>query len=99
MDLYKLTNGFLAASAFILLGLVILAGAQRSAFESEADARMVITDNADSFSLLTTTTREGEEALFVLSNTDQRILVYRTPVQRNSSIELVTSVDLTRYFK
>lgn len=82
----------LIASAFVLSGLLVI---QLQPQPSEAEAGMVIKDN--NFSVLTARTADDEEALFVLDNTSQRVLIYTQDIARKR-LELVGQADLGRMF-
>ena len=84
----------LIASAFVLVGLLVVNAAPRLA--SEAEASLVIA--RDNFTLLTAKTRSDEEALFLLDNTTQRLLIYRLNLRRNQ-VELVGGGDLRQIFR
>lgn len=82
----------LIASAFILTGLLLV---QISAMPNTAEASLVIT--RDNFTLLTAKTRSNEEALFVINNLTDRLLIYRLDLPRKR-IELASAIDLTDIF-
>ncbi len=84
----------LIASAVVLAGLLIMQLGRHST-GSEAQAAMVIA--RDNFAMLTTQTRSGEEALFVLDNQTGRLLIYRLDVQKKN-LRLVANEDLPRIF-
>ncbi len=63
----------LIASAFVLTAILLVQLDAR--FTSEADAALVIA--RENFTLLTARTRQNEEALFVLDNANERLLIYR----------------------
>lgn len=63
----------LIACAFVLTGLLLVQLDAR--FDTEAQASMVIA--RENFTLLTARTRASEEALFVLDNANERLLIYR----------------------
>jgi len=64
----------LLASAFALGGLLFVQLAQRGGFEQQAQAEMAITRN--NLTILTAQTKNDEEALFVLENFSQRLLIF-----------------------
>ncbi|MEM1208893.1 MAG: hypothetical protein AAF586_05475 [Planctomycetota bacterium] len=84
----------LIASAAVLAGLLVFGLDRRWA--SEADASLVIARN--NFTLLTTQTRNSEEALIVLDNTTGSLLVYRLNVPRKQ-LEAIAGYDLQRIFR
>ncbi|MEM0913907.1 MAG: hypothetical protein AAGB29_09255 [Planctomycetota bacterium] len=83
----------LIASAAVLAGLLVFGLDRRWA--SEADASLVIAQQ--NFTLLTTQTRNTEEALVVLDNTSASLLVYRLNVPRKQ-LEAVGGYDVRRIF-
>jgi len=82
----------LLASAFILAGLLVFSISDQ--LESEAEARMVISEPA--FTLMTSQTRENEEALWVLDNRAAIILIYRMELRGadKGRLELAAAVNL-----
>ncbi len=64
----------LIASAFALGGLLLVQLSDRGGFEQQAQAEMAVTRN--NITVLTAQTRNGEEALFVLENFSQRMLIF-----------------------
>ena len=64
----------LLASAFALGGLLFVQLAERGGFEQQAQAVMAVPRN--NITVLTAQTRNGEEALFVLENFSQRMLIF-----------------------
>ena len=83
----------LIASAFVLAALLVVSGAPRLA--TVAEGAMVI--SRDNFTLMTAKTRSNEEALFLVDNTSQRLLIYRLNLPRNQ-LELVGGGDLSKIF-
>lgn len=83
----------LLASAFVLTALLLVRIEDR--FATPVQASEVIT--RESFTLLTARTEQDEESLFVVDNTSQRMLIYRTDIARKR-IELAQSVDLADLF-
>jgi hypothetical protein len=93
MNRIQLACYSLLASAFILGGLLLVNLGPR--MTSRADAAMVIA--RDNFTLMTAMTRSQEEALFVLDNLGNRLLVYRLDLGRNR-LELAGAADLAQIF-
>lgn len=93
MDHVRLACYALIASAFVLAGLLFVTLDGR--FESTAEAEMVIA--RDNFTLLTATTRGGEESLFVLDNTSGRLLIYTLDLGRQQ-LNLGENINLTEVF-
>ena len=87
----QLAGYCLIASAFVLGGLLVVMAGPRLA--SEAEASLVITQ--ENFTLLTAKTRSDEEALFLIDNATQRLLIYRMDM-RTKDVELVDAHDLTK---
>jgi len=82
----------LIASAFVLSGMLV---AQLQLQPNQAEAGMVLKDN--NFSVMTANTAEDEEALFVLDNTSQRVLIYSQDIVRKR-LELVGQANLAQMF-
>jgi len=82
----------LIASALLLSGMLL---AQISLQPNQAEAALVI--KADNFTVLTARTADDEEALFILDNISQRILIYTQDITRKR-IELVGSANLGQMF-
>ncbi len=72
----------LIGSAFVL-GALLLVNLQ-DRFSSSAEASLVIT--RDRFTLMTAKTRANEEALFVIENSSQKLLVYKTDLPRKALV-------------
>ena len=68
----------LLASAFVLAALLLVRIEDR--FTPPAHAGEVIT--RDAFTLLTARTEQDEESLFIIDNSTQRLLIYRTDIAR-----------------
>ena len=83
----------LIAAAFILAGLLLVQLQGRMI--QNAKAEMVI--GRQNFTVLTTRTKNDEEAVFVLNNTTDRLLVYRADIGRKR-LELVGNEDVGRLF-
>lgn len=84
----------LIASAFLLGGLLVVQLGDVTA--QRADAEMVIA--RDNFTLLTASTRDDEEALFLLDNVTGRLLIYRLNLPQNQ-LELAGGADVTQLFR
>ncbi len=84
----------LIASAFMLGGL-LFSNIRGSLLEQEAKADMVV--SRENFTVMTARTRANEEAVFVLNNITNRLLIYRMNVARNE-LELVANEDISRQF-
>jgi hypothetical protein len=84
----------LIASAAVLVGLLVFSLDQRWA--SQAEASLVIA--RDSFTLLTTPTRSSEEALLVLDNTTDSLVVYRLDISQKALVA-VAGYELSRIFQ
>ena len=82
----------LIASAFLLAGLLVfnLGREENAAYGSLIIAR-------DNFSLMTSRTSSGEEALFVLDNASGRLFVYTLDIGRKR-LELAGGEDLRQIF-
>lgn len=83
----------LIASAFVLAAVLMMTLEPR--LNSVAQADMVIA--RDNFTLMTAQTRSGEESLFVLDNSNDRLLVYNLNAGRKT-LELVTNMALNDIF-
>lgn len=83
----------LIASAFVLSGILCVMMDGRAL--NRAEASQVI--SRDSYTLLTAKTRNNEEALFVLENTTQRLLVYTLDVGKGR-IDLAADVFVPDMF-
>jgi len=84
----------LLASAFVLTALVVVQ-LQNKTVLPEAEASVALTSGP--ITALTTRTRDNEEALFLLHNNAQRLLIYRTDLGKNRVI-IEESLDLARAF-
>lgn len=85
----------LIASAFVLAGLLIVAAPGH--LTQKAQAEMLV--NKDTVTMMTTLTRPGEEALFVIDSVNERLLIYRTELAgARGKLELAGNVDLRRLF-
>lgn len=91
MTRIQLAGYCLIASTFVLTGLLLVAAGPRLA--SVAEASLVISQ--ENFTLLTAKTRSDEEALFLIDNSTQRLLIYRMDM-RTKQVELVGAQDLTK---
>lgn len=65
----------LLASAFILAGLLLVTVAQRGGFAQRAEADMVLGRGA--LTVMTAQTKDDEEAVFVIDNFSQQLLVFK----------------------
>jgi len=72
MNRTQLAGFALIASAFVMAALLVNKLPAR--LESEARANFVV--NRDNFTMMTARTRADEEALFVLENGSQKLLIY-----------------------
>ena len=86
----------LIASAFILAGLLLVQLQQQAMLTQQAQAEMVI--NRTNYTLMTTRTKTDEEALFVINNITNRLLIYTTNAGRRQ-INLVGNQDLLQLFQ
>ena len=98
MDRTKLACFSLMASAFVLAGLLL---AQLPAQEKTAQGHMLTSKSR--YTAMTTQTSKGEEALFVLDDTDH-LLIYTTDLSRAGrgqpgQIKFLQAVDLQLVFK
>ena len=83
----------LMASAFFLVGVLLVQLQGRVTATAEAD--MVLA--RQNFTVMTTRTKNDEEALFVLNNTTNRLLIYTAQVGRRT-LTLVGSEDMGLLF-
>ena len=96
MNKIQATCYALFASACLLTAAIFMTLSQKNqSLESSAQAEMVITTNNLSF--LTTRTNAGEEALFVLDNTNAHLMIYKTDLSKKR-LELVGFEDLKKLF-
>mgnify|MGYP006969403377 FL=1 len=93
---FRLTCLALTASA-LLLGLVVLVqlGDKQVELTRTAHAEMVI--NLQRFTVMTAQSRPGEEALFVLDNNTENLLIYQTDLP-NNQIRLARKENLAAAF-
>src|SRR5690606_8190263 len=84
----------LMASAFVLTGILLVQIGHR--MTPEAKAEMVA--KSGGISLMTAVTRQGEESLFLLDDTSERLLVYTADPSRNR-IERQAVLDLSVAFR
>ena len=84
----------LIASMFVLAGLLIVNVSGRLTPSAHAD--MVV--GKESLTLLTASTRAGEEALFVLDSINEKLLIYRLDVAKKQ-LDLAGSTDLRQLFR
>lgn len=86
----------LMASAFILAGL-LLVRVQDTQFLPSAQADQVITRG--NLTILSAKSRVDEEAIFVLDNISQRLLIYKVRLIGNQGrIELARRLDMEQLF-
>ena len=86
----------LLAAAFVLAGILVVQLNAR--FTAEAQASLVIA--RDNFTLMTARTRQNEEALFVLDNSNGRLLIYRLNLAgRRKQLERVGAFHVEALFK
>jgi len=89
---------FLAASAFVLAGLLLMAIHLRGGFDRSADASLVVT--SDTITLMTAKTRPKEEAVFVLDSVNEALLIYTLSLRGNQGrLELADRVNLADVFR
>ncbi len=91
MNRIQLACWCLTASAFVLGGLVMTR--VQAPLTPTAYADLVV--DRQGFSMLTTRTREDEQALFVLDSFNEKLLIYRLDVTKKR-LELATTADLGR---
>lgn len=84
----------LIASMFVLAGLLIVNVSGRLTPLAHAD--MVI--GKESLTLLTASTRAGEEALFVLDSINEKLMIYRLDIAKKQ-LELAGAADLRQLFQ
>jgi hypothetical protein len=83
MNRIQLACYSLIASAFVLAALLMVQTQHRQiAIEQQADASMVI--NRDTFTIMTAITKDNEEALFVLDNQSQRLMVFKLDLEKSA---------------
>ena len=84
----------LIASACLLTAALVVQMDDKQILPT-AQAELVL--NADNLTFLTTQTQPNEEALFVLDNVNEKLLIYSLDVARKR-LELVGSEDLKTLF-
>lgn len=84
----------LIGSAFTLGGLLLVNLQDR--FSNNADAAMVLA--RDNFTIMTAKTRSSEEALFVIENNSQKLMVYKTDITKNVVTLAAQPFDLAAAF-
>lgn len=94
MTRIQLARYCLIASAFVLAGLLLYSA--RGGVLPEARADMVL--QKGNLTFLTTPTANNEEALFVIDNVSQRLLVYTIELRRGGQVELKVSRSLKQMF-
>jgi len=82
----------LMASAFVLAGLLVSALPR---LENQAQAQLVV--NRDNITLMTARSRLNEQALFVIENNSQRLLIYTLDIGRRR-LNLAQGLDLATAF-
>ena len=86
----------LIGSAFILAGLLLVQ--LQGHITQSAQAELVI--SRQNFTVMTSPTKNDEEALFVLNNTTNRLLIYTTELRGNrGTLNLVANADMARLFQ
>ncbi len=83
----------LIASAFALTGLLITSWPM--SVTPQAQAGVVL--NKETLTLLTAQTRRDEEALFILDNLNEKLLIYRLNLAKRQ-LELAGAADLPKLF-
>jgi hypothetical protein len=84
----------LIASLFVLASLLIVSVSGR--LTPLAHAEMVV--NKEGLTLLTASTRSGEESLFVLDAINEKLLIYRLDLGKKQ-LELAGAADLRHLFQ
>ena len=95
MNRTQLAGAALTASAMILAGLLIVQMQRHEPPTPYAVAEQVI--NTGAFSLMTAKTRDNEEALFMLDNLNEKLLIYRLDLGRKR-LELAGSAEISEIF-
>lgn len=85
----------LIASAFILAGLLLVQLQHQAMLTQQVQAEMVV--NRTNYTMMTTQTRADEEALFIINNVTNRLLIYTTDVS-SSRMNMVGNQDLLQLF-
>jgi hypothetical protein len=84
----------LIASAFVLGGLLLVTAQQRLA---TAEGALVV--SRDTFTMLTSQARQGDDALFVLDSVNEKLLIYSIRLSgTRGRMQLVQVADLARLF-
>lgn len=84
----------LTASAFVLAGLLL--SALPAHMEPSAEAALVV--SRDNITAMTARTRDKEEALFVIENNSQRLLIFTLDIGKRR-LERAHAQDLTQIFR
>jgi hypothetical protein len=84
----------LMTSAFVLGGLLLYVLPSR--MDNRAEANMVVA--RENFTLMTARSRAGEESLYVLENSSQKLLIYTLDMTRKR-LEPTTAADLAAVFR
>ncbi len=93
MNRIQLACCFLIASAFVLAGLLITSLPMSAT--PLAQAGVVL--NKETLTLMTAQTRKDEEALFILDNLNEKLLIYRIDLVKKQ-LELAGAADLPVLF-
>jgi hypothetical protein len=84
----------LIASAFVLGGLLLVTAQQRL---PTAEAALVV--HRDTFTMLTSQARQGDDALFVLDSVNEKLLIYSIRLSgTRGRMSLVQVADLGSFF-
>lgn len=86
----------LLASAFVLGGLLLVQLDRHGGFASRADADMVITRG--NLTIMTARTKSNEEALFILENVSERLLIFTLDLPKKRLQLAVPPVVLSQLF-
>ncbi len=87
----------LLASAFILGGLLVGELNRRGGILPQADAEMVLTRG--NLTLMTAKTRKDEEALFVLDNYSQRMMIFTVDLGKKRMELALSPISLKKLFR
>jgi len=94
MNKIQLACAGLIGSAFVLTGLLLVNMQDR--FSSTADAGLVL--SKDNFTIMTAKTRVNEEALFIIENNSQKLMVYKTDITKKVISPAAQPYDLATAF-
>jgi hypothetical protein len=96
MNRIQLACYCLIASAFVLAALLVAnIGPRLGSVIQPAEAGLVIAKN--NFTFLTARARAGDEALFVIDNFNEQLLIYSVDAGRKR-MDVANVVDLSRLF-